>query len=320
MIVDVYPKPITEYCEESAPGQMTILSFPKYYRDSLQRLQPVDTTVVQSKDSEWDFEVTTGIWSLFARKDGTFQARHRGDVFTYRFESLGIGRGSGYQPLDLGQADFSRLAVAGDRLTWQNVVEGVDLQVRYIHDILKVDVVVKKEIRNRIRTSVQRGELPSATVLTARFSIPSVLITSQAKQGKEDADLYAERLDVSARPLHFEKNGKTIHTLRPVETSILDANGQPIEFIDNDPKPGNEVVIRSAQAWQLQPNQPGFAEMSAFLEDILQAPEGDVAIDPSIIFSGDSNVIDTYLSSTNQSSNYSSSQNLYLRSVNNVEY
>jgi hypothetical protein len=317
--VENYPKPMSESVEQTGPGQMVFMSYPKYYRDAARQLKPVNTTLVESTDPDWDYEVTTGIWSLFVRRDGTFQARHQGDVFTYRFDSLGIGRESGYQPLDLGQANFAEMTVSGDTVTWQNVVEGVDLKVRYIHDILKVDVKIKKETMGRIRTSFNRVEFPADTYLTARFGIPSVLISSQPKQGRENADLYAERLDLGANPLYFEKNGKTIHKLRPVETYILDAHGQPIEFWNNDPKPGNEISIHCAQVWQLKPNQPGLAEMSARLDDLVNLPDGDVVIDPFFVFEGEGfyssgDIIDSYINQSLPSNYYGTDTSLYVGS------
>ena len=42
------------------------------------------TELVVSADPNWDYEVTTGIWSLHVRADGTFRASHAGDQFTYR--------------------------------------------------------------------------------------------------------------------------------------------------------------------------------------------------------------------------------------------
>ncbi|MBD3265800.1 hypothetical protein GF373_03955, partial [bacterium] len=60
---DIYPQPISESAEITAPGQMTILSYPKYYRNAEDRLTPVDTTLVRSTDPDWDYEVTKGIWA-----------------------------------------------------------------------------------------------------------------------------------------------------------------------------------------------------------------------------------------------------------------
>ena len=145
IITELYPKAVSEYAEQTGPGQMTFLSYPKYYKNTEGNLTEVNCTLVPSKDKEWDYEVTTGIWTLKVRKDGTFQAQHEGDIFTYRFNSLGIGRGSKFLPLDVGFADFKNISVVGDKAVWTNVYPDVDVSVRYIQDILKVDVIVRKK-------------------------------------------------------------------------------------------------------------------------------------------------------------------------------
>jgi hypothetical protein len=111
----------------------------------------VETDLVPSTDPDWDYEISKGIWQLKVRKDGTFQASHAGDTFTYRFNSLGIGRGSRYNKVELGEPDFSNASVIGDTIRWNNVYPDVDLVVRYIHDILKVDVIVKKEFMRDLK-------------------------------------------------------------------------------------------------------------------------------------------------------------------------
>ena len=84
---ELYPKAVSEYAEQTGPGQMTFLSYPKYYKNAEGNLTEVNCTLVPSKDNDWDYEVTTGIWTLKVRKDGTFQAQHEGDIFTYRFNT-----------------------------------------------------------------------------------------------------------------------------------------------------------------------------------------------------------------------------------------
>ncbi|MGI6455710.1 MAG: hypothetical protein ACOX5R_08850 [bacterium] len=241
----------------------------------------METSLVPSTDPEWDYEVVKGIWQLKIKKDGTFQASHAGDTFTYRFNSLGFGRGSQFRAVDLGQPDFSNVSIVGDTIRWSNVYQDVELVVRYIHDILKVDVVVKKEFMRDLRAEVQAGNLNREEYLTARFDIPSVMVNSRARQDGEDVDLYAERLNVNQRPLEFVKDEKQAYSLRPVNTYILDE--------DNNPMRPDEIKgikpIRSEQVWQLRQGRAGLAEMSANLGDLADAPDGDVVIDPSLEFS-----------------------------------
>ncbi len=80
---DIYPQPVTEYAEQTGPGTMTFLSYPKYYQDKAGIFQEVNTNLEFSDDPDWDYEVIKGIWNLKVNANGLFQAEHEGDVFTY---------------------------------------------------------------------------------------------------------------------------------------------------------------------------------------------------------------------------------------------
>ncbi len=100
------PVPVSEYAEKSGPNTLTFLSYPKYYKDADQNLTLVKTNLVESSDPKWDYEVTTGIWTLRVRTDGTFQAEHQGDVFSYQLSGVGVGRGEAFSAFDWGTPDW----------------------------------------------------------------------------------------------------------------------------------------------------------------------------------------------------------------------
>ncbi len=277
--IESYPQPVSEYVEKTAPGTMTFLSYPKYYRNANNDLQLTDTTLRPSDDPNWDYQVTAGIWSLHVRTDGTFRASHAGDRFTYRFADVGIGRGSSFRSLGLGEAQWNDFIVMGDTIRWNNVLPDVDMSVRYIHDILKVDVIVNRELVQQIRNDVNLGNLPVDGFLTAKFDIPSFLMTGEARMGNEIRDLYGESLEVN-QPVRFLKNDELYHSLRPVNVELLNESGEPVILREN-----NEIrQFRTAQLWQLLRSAPGTAEMSLLLDDILELPDGDIVIDPSFDF------------------------------------
>ncbi len=134
----------------------------------------VKTNLVESGDPQWDYEVTTGIWTLRVRTDGTFQAEHQGDIFSYQLSGVGVGRGEAFKAFDWGTPVWKNYQIMGDTIRWSDVFPDVDLSVRYIHDILKVDVIVKAALMNQIRDEVQKGNLNAEDYLTARFDIPGV--------------------------------------------------------------------------------------------------------------------------------------------------
>ena len=104
------PIPFSENAEQTSPCTIEFLSYPKYYYNEEGILMPVVTDLVPSNDPDWDFEVTTGIWSLKVRNDGTYQASRKGDTFTYRLADLGIGRGDAFRSLNLGSPNWGRLS------------------------------------------------------------------------------------------------------------------------------------------------------------------------------------------------------------------
>ncbi|HOJ60141.1 MAG TPA: DNRLRE domain-containing protein, partial [bacterium] len=82
--------------------------------------------------------------------------------------------------------------------------------------------------------------------------------------------------------------------------------------------------IRSAQWWQLRKDGPGVAEMSALIGDMADAPEGDVVMDPSIIFTGEGfygggDIYDSYLDQAVPEGMYGSNSYLYLKGNVNQE-
>ncbi len=126
-----------------------------------------------------------------------------------------------------------------------------------------------------MKNVLQRGELNPDDYLTARFDIDAVMLTSEVKRNGEVVNPYAESLDID-RPLVFEKDGETVHRLRSVETYMLNADGERIE--------DEAIRFRTANTWQLRQDGPGVAELSVYLADVADAPEGDLVIDPSMLY------------------------------------
>ena len=171
-----------------------------------------------------------------------------------------------------------------DRIRWADVFPDVDFEVRYIHDIMKVDVIVKQNRLKEISAQHANG------FLTAKFEIPSVLIRSEAKQGDVTRDLYSEAFDIDP-PLAFERDGKVIHKMRPV-VAYSEVDGE---------------AIGGKQTWQLNQDGSGHAELSVAMNQVAQLPEGDLVIDPSMDIVLDYQPEDTWLDYSNPTTNYGSS-------------
>ena len=111
--------------------------------------------------------------------------------------------------------------------------------------------------------------------MTARFTIPNVYITSQARQAGQPRDLYAEPIDINER-LEIVKGEKVVHGLRPVDAYALDADGtSSVDF---------ENRIRTSSHWILNENSAGQADISMSIDDLFKQTEGRIVLDPSTDF------------------------------------
>ena len=168
-----------------------------------------------------------------------------------------------------------------------------------------MDVILRASYVDQLRAGVFADELAEDAFLTARFEIPEVFITSEAKQEGQTRDLYAEPIDTN-QTLRFVRDGEVVCSLRRVDAYPLDENGDPLESFE-EPEP---VPIRTAQYWKLNENAPGTAEISAHLGDLANAPYGDIAIDPSYTFYGISVTVDSLLNYEDQDQRNGSSTSL----------
>lgn len=123
-----------------------------------------------------------------------------------------------------------------------------------------------------LRAVSQNDTLLRNNFITTRFDIDLVEVTSQARQGGINRDLFSAPINTRI-PLQFIKDNAVVHQLRPVEVYVENANQERVY-----PK----MQMRTNQVWQLQRDNPGIAELSVLVDDIINLPDGDVVIDPSM--------------------------------------
>ncbi|MBI1390749.1 MAG: DNRLRE domain-containing protein, partial [bacterium] len=186
---------------------------------------------------------------------------------------------------------FSRFSVLGDRIRWADVFPDVDFEVRYINDIMKVDVIVKKNRLDAIKSAA------SGEFLTAKFDIPGVSILGEARQGGQPRDLYADALDVSQSALEFYRNGKRLHYVKPVDAYFVDDVGEEI-------KKDGMNLIQSYQKWILEEDGKGNAEISISLDGIKETNGEAFVIDPPMTFDSGGYMQDTLIDYENQYTTY----------------
>lgn len=127
-----------------------------HYEETPNNFQPIDTTIVPSGRSKWDWEVMTGHWQLFINNDTTIGVKKGNNWVGTRLYGIAY--------LDISTKDYTILQttntvtpiVSGNSIKWENILYGVDYILYYTNDSLKEDVVIKQEARDLLNSAGHR--------------------------------------------------------------------------------------------------------------------------------------------------------------------
>lgn len=299
--------PFSENIELHGDRYAVILAYPKYKRSDDGRLVEIDTKFQPSRDAAWDYEVTAGIWDLRLSLDGIYQVIHEGDVFTFGFESIGIDRGGKFEPLFEGEPSWGRYHIIGDVIEWQDVYPGVHFRIKYVQDLLKVDVIVTKELAQSLKEDIRVGALERSDLLTVRFAALETLIRSEMRY-KDERVSSMDTILVEDADLTFERDGEVLRRFPKAYAYPVDENREQIYS-----RNGEAAYIPASMTVNLDASRGGYVdiamEMSEFAdEEIL----GDYVIDPTIDFDYTKGIQDTRLRYNCSTCNYGSDSILNL--------
>ena len=266
------PIPLSETAERISADQIAFYSYPKYYRNAGGNLAEVDTNFRSSPLADWDYEVSMGIWRLLVRKDGTFSARHGGDIFTYRLADFGLSDKEDFVSLGKQSPNWDSFLVVGSKAVWHDVFPGVNLEVEYIHDILKVNLIMSQNSRDTLAADEYVRAHPGAK-LVYRFDIQDLFL-----QPSNVSDAVQERaLDQDFEitgALRFSRSDKVRHSIVPAKAWIEDGAGKPLR--DMEP-------ISLSQTWCGKESQKHY-DLGIGLDEFFNAPSGTLVLDPTTIF------------------------------------
>jgi len=148
--------PVKEYVEDriedNGSYSRTFLSYPKYHRHEDGTLHETDCTIIESQDPDWDWEVTEGVWTLYVKRDGTFQSRFHEHTVTRK--PVGIGFYNIRTKTSINRVEFDLttwyVEVGHDTITWTNPENGIIFKVWYIHDQARGIVELPQEVQTEL--------------------------------------------------------------------------------------------------------------------------------------------------------------------------
>lgn len=159
------PIPINEYMEDRVreDGRLVriILTYPKYHRDGLGYLRETDCTIVESQESDWDWEVTKGIWTLHVKRDGTYQSLFNNHTITRTPAGIGFYNTSTRKFVQLQKLDVQSwdVEVVDDTVMWTHPKNGMVYKVTYIHDQARAILEFPQKIQTWLYKRQPKGGL-----------------------------------------------------------------------------------------------------------------------------------------------------------------
>jgi len=150
------PQPTGLYTEDAIESggmhHTTFLSYPKYHRHEDGTLHETDCVIRDSQDPDWDWEVIEGVWTLYVKRDGTYQSRFHD--YTITRKPVGVGFCNTHSKKCVVKIDFDLnswvVKIDGDTATWTNPDNGIVFKVQYIHDQARGIVELPQAVQTQL--------------------------------------------------------------------------------------------------------------------------------------------------------------------------
>lgn len=254
-----------------------------HYEETAGNFQPIDTTIVPSDRSNWDWEVETGQWQLFINNDGTTLVKKGDHWLGHRLHGVAY--------LDITTKDWSMLpitnavtpAVEGNTITWENILYGTDLVISYTNDQLKEDIIFSQALRDKLATAGWRpsdfGYEAVNTYLVPVFevdwseSLPMKLKGGATVNPDEYETEEAIYFESSTPDTYFDTN---LVAFLPVDYAI---SANPIN--PSDPEGEWEYASEKIRKRLVLKNDKHWLLAGVPVLALNQMPEGSIIFDPT---------------------------------------
>lgn len=158
MASSVIAEPISHFAEQVTNDDIitaTIYSYPKFYKD-VDTYKAVDTTIVQSQDVGWDWEVKKGVYSLRIKNDGTFEVSHLGDKYTQKLTGIGFYNSDTKERIVKNSFTLSNPVINGNTISWSLPLD-CTYKIIYVEDTLKDILVISQRAKDWLKANKPDG-------------------------------------------------------------------------------------------------------------------------------------------------------------------
>lgn len=128
-----------------------------YQEDEGGDWQEIDTQLVPSEESGWDWEISKSHWRLLVKNSGWVAAEKQGVGISWKLTNWGYLNKTTKEYQVKGQADYSKPIVDGSGISWQ-IFPDATLKLWATPDQLKEDIELPQNKRNAIIANNPYGD------------------------------------------------------------------------------------------------------------------------------------------------------------------
>lgn len=291
----VFTIPCGIYSEKFWDGNSwstTYLTYPKYYYAG-ETLRETNCAFQACSDPDWDWAVTSGIWTLYIKNDGTYQSRFAGRTITRKPVGIGFYNALTRQRIVRSVVDLTNwdVTVVDDTIEWIHEDTGAVFRIRYVHDRVFAVVIIPQVVQDDLNASRPKWDEEDTCACIIY-----------------DADLDFLTEDIETEDFICHTNG----------SSRIRIGRRYVEHEDLYSVEGPEREVVSHLAWRklkvYLPSRGLYVEACGL--DAFTSKDGVIIFHDTDVFqhlaAGYSCCEDTYLDSRNPATNYCDSETIYV--------
>jgi len=132
--------------------QLVAYSGPIHYKDdpdnTLEPWKDINTGITSSPRTNWDWEVTKGLWHLLIKDDTTVALGRDGNWIGFRLDGIAYLDVNTKEYVILQQKQNVTPTVSGNKIRWENIFYGTNLEYTYIENRFRENIEVTQLTRD----------------------------------------------------------------------------------------------------------------------------------------------------------------------------
>lgn len=145
------PEPLAPRVERVRPGLLMIHSYPKFYSNAAIASAGGKPCLQPDSVSNPVFRSVLNGWSVSISNCGEFAIGKYGNRYTTKLADIGVMAGGDFVSAAEGEPVYARWVMAGGKIQWSNVFQGVDVRVSLGYNEILCIITLKPSFKSILR-------------------------------------------------------------------------------------------------------------------------------------------------------------------------